>query len=63
MNACLGVANMAGKVFYLNGPAFWEKTTRLARLCERLQSYLWNHRAAHRLTERPRRDGVADEKF
>jgi hypothetical protein len=40
------VANLAGNVFYLNGPAFWEKTTRLAQLCEELQTYIWNNREA-----------------
>ena len=57
MNACLGVANMAGNVFYLNGPAFWEKTTRLAHLCEELQSYLWNNRSALIDYGRRRREG------
>jgi hypothetical protein len=42
----LNVANMAGNVFYLNGPAFWDKTTRLAQLCEELQTYIWNNREA-----------------
>ena len=40
------VANMAGNIFYLNGAAFWEKTTRLAHLCEELQTYIWNNQAA-----------------
>ena len=42
----LNVANMAGNVFYLNGHAFWGKTTRLAHLCEELQTYIWKNREA-----------------
>ena len=42
----LNVANMAGNVCYLNGPAFEDKTTRLAQLCEELQTYIWNNREA-----------------
>jgi hypothetical protein len=30
----------------LGGPAFEEKTTRLAQLCEELKSYIWNNREA-----------------
>lgn len=43
MNAC---STWPATFATLGGPAFWEKTTRLARLCEELQSYLWTNREA-----------------
>ena len=40
------MAHFARELCYLNGPAFEEKTTRLAQLCEELKSYIWNNREA-----------------